>query len=339
MHFKTKNVKMEIVVSGIRPTGNLHLGNYFGAVKSFLRMQHEYNCYFFIADWHSLTTHPRPENIRNSAKTILAEYIACGLDPEKATIYVQSDVREVAELYLYLNMNAYLGELERVTTFKDKVRSQPDNVNAGLLTYPSLMAADIIIHKAVKVPVGKDQEQNMEMARKFARRFNSIYDIDFFPEPASFHFTKTAVKVPGLDGSGKMGKSEGNAIYLIDDEKTIRKKVMRAVTDSGPTAPNSEKPEPIQNLFTLMEIVSSQEVYDFFNEKYNNCEIRYGDMKKQLAEDINSFCTPIRERINEIVADDVLLEKIALQGAEKASESSAKTLDEVRRIIGFKPYR
>lgn len=339
MHIKTKNVKMEIVVSGIRPTGNLHLGNYFGAVKSFLRMQHEYNCYFFIADWHSLTTHPRPENIRNSAKTILAEYIACGLDPEEATIYVQSDVREVAELYLYLNMNAYLGELERVTTFKDKVRSQPDNVNAGLLTYPSLMAADIIIHKAVKVPVGKDQEQNMEMARKFARRFNSIYDIDFFPEPASFHFTKTAVKVPGLDGSGKMGKSEGNAIYLIDDEKTIRKKVMRAVTDSGPTAPNSEKPEPIQNLFTLMEIVSSQEIYDFFNEKYNSCEIRYGDMKKQLAEDINTFCAPIRERINEIVADDVLLEKIALQGAEKASESAAKTLDEVRRIIGFKPYR
>ncbi|MDR2917741.1 MAG: tryptophan--tRNA ligase [Tannerella sp.] len=330
---------MEIVVSGIRPTGNLHLGNYFGAVKSFVRMQHEYNCYFFIADWHSLTTHPRPENIRNSAKTILAEYIACGLDPEKATIYVQSDVREVAELYLYLNMNAYLGELERVTTFKDKVRSQPDNVNAGLLTYPSLMAADIIIHKAVKVPVGKDQEQNMEMARKFARRFNTIYETDFFPEPASFHFTKAAVKIPGLDGSGKMGKSEGNAIYLIDDEKTIRKKVMRAVTDSGPVTPNSQKPEPIQNLFTLMEIVSSQEVYNFFNEKYNNCEIRYGDMKKQLAEDINAFCAPIRERINEIIADDVYLEKIALQGAEKASQSAAKTLNEVRRIIGFKPYR
>lgn len=329
---------MEIVVSGIRPTGNLHLGNYFGAVKSFVRMQHEYNCYFFIADWHSLTTHPRPENIRNSVKTILAEYLACGLDPEKATIYVQSDVREVVELYLYLNMNAYLGELERVTTFKDKVRSQPDNVNAGLLTYPSLMAADIIIHKAVKVPVGKDQEQNMEMARKFARRFNTIYDVDFFPEPASFHFTKEAVKVPGLDGSGKMGKSEGNAIYLIDDEKTIRKKVMRAVTDSGPTEPNSQKPEPIKNLFSLMEIVSSKEVYDFFNEKYNNCEIRYGDMKKQLAEDINAFCAPIREQIIEISSNDAYLEKIASQGAAKASDSAAKTLNEVRQIIGFKPY-
>ncbi|MDH6535763.1 tryptophan--tRNA ligase [Parabacteroides sp. 52] len=328
---------MEIVVSGIRPTGNLHLGNYFGAVKSFLQMQNEYKCYFFIADWHSLTTHPHPDNIRNSVKTILAEYLACGIDPEKATIYIQSDVREVAELYLYLNMNAYLGELERVTSFKDKVRSQPDNVNAGLLTYPSLMAADIIIHKAVKVPVGKDQEQNMEMARKFARRFNQIYGVEFFPEPASFHLTEKAVKVPGLDGSGKMGKSEGNAIYLIDDEKTIKKKVMKAVTDSGPTEPNSEKPQAVENLFTMMDIVSDKSTYDFFNEQYNNCSIRYGDMKKQLAEDINIFCAPIREHILDILANDTYLEQVARQGAEKASESAAKTLREVREIIGFRP--
>ncbi|GHU12609.1 hypothetical protein FACS1894185_6910 [Betaproteobacteria bacterium] len=232
---------METVLSGIRPTGNLHLGNYFGAVQSFIKLQHEYNCFFFIADWHSLTTHPKPENIRKSAKTILAEYLACGIDPEKATIYVQSDVHEVLELYLYLNMNAYLGELERVTSFKEKVRQQPDNINAGLQTYPTLMAADIIIHKANKVPVGKDQEQNMEMARKFARRFNTMYGVEYFPEPASFHLSEKAVKVPGLDGSGKMGKSEGNAIYLVDDEKTIKKKVMKAVTDAGPTEPNSEK--------------------------------------------------------------------------------------------------
>ncbi|MDR1116413.1 MAG: tryptophan--tRNA ligase [Tannerella sp.] len=329
---------MEIVASGIRPTGNLHLGNYFGAVKSFLKMQDEYKCFFFIADWHSLTTHPKPENLRQSVKTILAEYLACGIDPEKATIYVQSDVREVVELYLYLNMNAYLGELERVTTFKEKVRVQPDNVNAGLLTYPTLMASDVIVHKAVKVPVGKDQEQNMEMMRKYARRFNNIYGVEFFPEPASFHLSDKAVKVPGLDGSGKMGKSEGNAIYLIDDEKTICKKVMHAVTDSGPTAPNSEKPEPIRNLFTMMEIVSGKDTYDYFNEKYNACEIRYGDMKKQLAADINSFCAPIRERINEMVANDEYLDKVVRLGAEKASASASVTLNEVRRIIGFKPW-
>lgn len=348
---------METVVSGIRPTGNLHLGNYFGAVKSFLQMQNEYNCFFFIADWHSLTTHPHPENIRRSVKTILAEYLACGIDPEKATIYVQSDVRQVAELYLYLNMNAGIGELMRTASFKDKARKQlhinqegSDNdvekeifnegnkhsVSAGLLTYPTLMAADIIVHKAVKVPVGKDQEQNMEMARRFARRFNATYGVDFFPEPASFHLTAKAVKVPGLDGSGKMGKSEGNAIYLIDDEKTIRKKVMKAVTDAGPTEPNSLKPEPIANLFTMMEIVSSKETYDYFNEKYNTCEIRYGDMKKQLAEDINVFCAPIRERILGILADEDYLSRVARMGAEKASESAARTLREVREIIGFR---
>ena len=350
---------METVVSGIRPTGNLHLGNYFGAVKSFLRMQDEYNCFFFIADWHSLTTHPHPDNIRNSVKTILSEYLACGIDPEKATIYIQSDVPEVVELYLYLNMNAGIGELMRTASFKDKARQQlhisregcegdvekeifnegnKHSVSAGLLTYPTLMAADIIIHKALKVPVGKDQEQNMEMARRFARRFNSTYGVDFFPEPASFHLGNKSVKVPGLDGSGKMGKSEGNAIYLIDDEKTIKKKVMKAVSDAGPTEPNSVKPEPIANLFTMMEIVSEKETYDFFNEKYNNCEIRYGDMKKQLAEDINKFCAPIRERILDMAANTEYLDKVARMGAEKARESASKTLNAVRQIIGFRPY-
>jgi tryptophanyl-tRNA synthetase len=327
---------METVVSGIRPTGNLHLGNYFGAVKSFIQMQNEYNCYFFIADWHSLTTHPHPENMKRSVRTILAEYLACGIDPEKATIYIQSDVREVAELYLYLNMNAYLGELERVTSFKDKIRQQPDNVNSGLLTYPSLMASDIIIHKAVKVPVGKDQEQNMEMARKFARRFNSIYGVDFFPEPASFSLSNKAVKIPGLDGSGKMGKSEGNAIYLADDEATIRKKVMKAVTDAGPTIPNSEKPAAVENLFSLLDIVSTPDTYAYFNDKYNACEIRYGDLKKQLAADINTFCAPIRERILDISANDAYMDKVAREGAEKASESARKTIREVREIIGFR---
>ena len=328
---------METVVSGIRPTGNLHLGNYFGAVRAFVEMQQQYNCYFFIADWHSLTTHPHPDDIIRSTNTILAEYLACGIDPEQATIYVQSDVREVLELYLYLNMNAYLGELERTTSFKDKARQQPDNVNAGLLTYPSLMAADILMHKAVKVPVGKDQEQNMEMARKCARRFNTIYGVDFFTEPQSFSLGAKALKVPGLDGSGKMGKSEGNAIYLIDDEKTISKKVMRAVTDSGPTEPNSEKPEAIQNLFTLMEIVSTPEVYQHYDALYKDCAIRYGDMKKQLAADINAFCAPIRERILDISGDKELLARVARLGAEKARESAARTIDEVRHIIGFRP--
>ncbi len=329
---------MQTVVSGIRPTGNLHLGNYFGAVKNFLRMQDEYNCYFFIADYHSLTTHPTPDNLHNSVRQILAEYLACGLDPEKSTIYIQSDVPAVAELSLLMSMNAYLGELERTTSFKDKARQQPNNVNAGLLTYPVLMASDILIHKADKVPVGKDQEQNLEMTRKFAGRFNNMYKQEYFKIPQSFNYGEALVKIPGLDGSGKMGKSEGNGIFLVDEPKPLQKKVMRAVTDAGPTVLNSPVSEPIQNLFTLMEVVSTQDTLQFFKDKYASCEIRYGDLKKQLAEDIIKFTTPIREKINEIKADEAYLSKVVKMGREKAQESASKTVKEVREIIGIKQF-
>ena len=327
---------MEKVVSGIRPTGNLHLGNYFGAVRSFVKMQDEYDCMFFIADWHSLTTHPKPGDIQQSARTILAEYLACGINPRKAPIYIQSDVDETLELYLYLNMNMYLGELERVTTFKEKARKQPDNVNAGLLTYPTLMAADILQHRAQKVPVGKDQEQNMEMARKCARRFNNIYGVDFFPEPQNFYFSEKAIKIPGLDGSGKMGKSEGNCIYLRDDDKTIRKKVMKAVTDNGPQVPNSPRPEVIENLFTFLRIVSTPDMYAHFDAQWNDCTLRYGDLKKQIAEDLCALIAPIREKIEAYSADTECLNRIAREGAEIARESARATLSEVRRIIGFR---
>lgn len=331
---------METVLSGIRPTGKLHLGNYFGAVKNFVKMQETHNCYFFIADYHSLTTHPKPDDLHGNVKHVLAEYLAAGLDPEKATLYIQSDLPEIAELYLILNMNAYLGELERVTTFKEKARKQPENVNAGLLTYPTLMAADIIIHKADKVPVGKDQEQNLEMTRTFARRFNRMYKEDFFPIPQAFNFGEQLVKIPGLDGSGKMGKSEGegNAIFLSDEPNIIRKKVMRAVTDSGPTQKNQSKPEPIENLFSLLKIVSSPDVVSHFDEAYNNCNIRYGDLKKQLAEDIVIFTEPMREKIKSLAGDEVAISKAAQLGAEKARESARKTIREVREIIGFRSF-
>lgn len=329
---------MDTVVSGIRSTGKLHLGNYFGALKNFVKMQHENKSYFFIADYHSLTTHPTPENLHGSVKQVLAEYIACGLDPEVATLYVQSDIPEIPELYLLLNMNAYLGELERCTSFKDKIRSNPNNVNAGLLTYPTLMAADIIIHKANKVPVGKDQEQHLEMTRTFANRFNRLYNVNYFPEPSAYNFGEQLIKIPGLDGSGKMGKSEGNAIFLSDDPATIRKKVMKAVSDSGPTEPNQPKAEPIQNLFSIMKIVSSAEIFQFYNDRYNACEIRYGDMKKQLAEDIISFTEPFRDRIEDLLSDNEYLKKVAKRGAEKARESASKTIKEVREIIGFRSF-
>ncbi len=329
---------MEVVLSGIRSTGHLHLGNYFGALRNFVKIQYQYKCFFFIADLHSLTTHPHPDDFHSSVKTILAEYLAAGLDPEVATLYVQSDVPEISELFVLLNMLTYKGEMERTASFKDKVRLNPENVNTGLLTYPVLMAADILIHRANFVPVGKDQEQHLEIARVLARRFNSLYGVELFPEPYAFNFGKDLVKVPGLDGSGKMGKSEGNGIFLYDDEKTITKKVMRAVTDSGPTEPNSVMPEVIQNLFNLMGLVSEPSTIEHFKEKYNDCSIRYGDLKKQLAADICKYTLPIREKIDEIYNDDAYLHKVVAQGTERARESASETLKLAKKAVGFRSF-
>lgn len=329
---------METVVSGIRSTGNLHLGNYYGALKNFIKMQNENKCFFFIADYHSLTTHPDPKILHSNVKNVLTEYLAAGIDPDISTIYVQSDVPEVCELYLLLNMHAYMGELAKTTSFKDKARKQPENVNAGLLTYPTLMAADILMHNANKVPVGKDQEQHLEMTRKFARRFNNFYGVEYFKEPVAYNFGNELIKIPGLDGSGKMGKSEGNCLYLADEPKVIEKKVKRALTDEGPKEPNSVKPDIIENLFTILKVVSTEEVVKHFEDKWNSCEIRYGDLKKQLAEDIIAVTSPIRDRILAIQNDDAYLHKVVTEGTAKARESAKKTLSEVREIMGFKAF-
>ena len=329
---------MDTVLSGIRSTGNLHLGNYYGALRNFIKMQDENNCYFFIADLHSLTTHPDPALLHGNVKNVLVDYLAAGIDPEKSVIYVQSDVPQVAELYLYLNMHVYMGELAKTTSFKDKARKQPENVNAGLLTYPSLMAADILMHNADKVPVGKDQEQHLEMTRRFARRFNNFYGVDYFKEPVAYNFGQELIKIPGLDGSGKMGKSEGNCIYLSDSAKEIEKKVKRALTDAGPTEPNCVKPDYIENLFTIMKVVSSNEVIAHYEDKWNTCAMRYGDLKKQLATDIIGVTSPIRERILELEKDDDYLRKVARDGAEKARQNASKTITDVREIMGFKSF-
>ncbi|MCM1293595.1 MAG: tryptophan--tRNA ligase [Bacteroides sp.] len=352
--------KKEIVLSGIRATGNLHLGNYYGALSKFVRMQNEgvYQPLFFIADLHALTTNPDPKELHANVKNIVTEYLAAGLDPEKSTIFVQSDVPEVSELYLLLNMHVGIGELMRTASFKDKARKAlgiktnddediehqiigaetNKRVNAGLLTYPTLMAVDILIQKADKVPVGKDQEQHLELTRRFARRFNSFYGVDFFPEPYNFDFGGKPVKVPGLDGSGKMGKSEGNCIYLIDEEKVLRKKVMRAMTDEGPKEPGQPVSQPVQNLFDLMALTSSPEVLQQFKDAYADCSIRYGDLKKQLAEDILKVTLPIRERILEIRNDDQYIGRVLARGAEIARERASKTLKEAREIMGVRKF-
>ncbi len=329
----------EIVMSGIRPTGFLHLGNYFGAIRNYVKMQDDFNCFFMVADWHSLTTHPDTKQLKSNVHRVLAENIACGLNPDKVALYCQSHVHETAELYLYLNMLAYKGELEKTVTFKDKVRQNPENVNAGLLTYPVLQAADIILHRAKYVPVGKDQEQHLEMARNFVNRFNHRYG-EVFPEPQAFNYNQALIKVPSLDNTGKMSKSENQlaTLYLADDDATIRKKVMKAVTDSGPVEMNSAKPDYIENIFDLMKLVSTAEVISRFENEFNNCTIRYGDIKKQLAEDTVNFISPIRSQVEAILQDEKYLQHVMETGAAKAIESAKATMLQVRKAMGLQYY-
>lgn len=326
-------------MSGIRPTGFLHLGNYFGAVRNYVRMQDEFDCYFMVADWHSLTTHPDTRALKGNVHRVLAENIACGLDPEKAALFCQSHVPDTAELYLYLNMLAYMGELEKTTTFKDKARLQPENINAGLLTYPVLQAADIILHRAAYVPVGKDQEQHLEMARNFVKRFNHRYG-EVFPEPQAFNFGEELIKVPSLDGAGKMSKSENQlaTLYLSDDDELIRKKVMKAKTDTGPTVPNTPKPDYITNIFQLLRLVSAPELVKKYEQDYDEANIRYGDLKKQLAEDMIRFIAPIREKAQAIQENTGYLREVMEKGAAKARASAHATMKIVREALGLNYY-
>ncbi|MBS1664701.1 MAG: tryptophan--tRNA ligase [Bacteroidetes bacterium] len=328
--------KREIVMSGIRPTGFLHLGNYFGALRNYVRMQESYNCYFMVADLHALTTLKDTKELKGHVRRVLAENIASGLDPEKVAFYCQSHVPETAELYLLLNMLAYVGELEKTPTFKDKVRLQPMNVNAGLLTYPVLQAADILLHRATLVPVGKDQEQHLEMARNYANRFNQRYG-EVFPEPYAFNFGEDLVKVPSLDGAGKMSKSENQlaTLYLADDDDAIRKKISKAKTESG-GAPGAPVPDSVANLFQLMRLVGGETAA--YEAQFNEGTIRYGDMKKELAERMIAFITPIREKAEAIRNDEAYLRKVMDMGAEKARASAKVTLELAKEAIGLNYY-
>jgi tryptophanyl-tRNA synthetase len=329
--------KREIVMSGIRPTGFLHLGNYFGAVRNYVRMQESYECYFMVADWHALTTLTDTKELKGHVKRVMAENIACGLDPDKAAFYCQSHVPETAELYLLLNMLAYKGELEKTPTFKEKARLQPDNVNAGLLTYPVLQAADILLQRAKLVPVGKDQEQHLEAARNFANRFNIRYG-EVFPEPYAFNFGEALARVPSLDGAGKMSKSENQnaTLYLADSDEDIRRKIMKAKTDSG--GQGGEKSEAIKNLFTLLELVAPANVVGKYENDYQAGTIRYGDMKKDLAEGMVAFVGPIRKKAEAILHDEPYLRRVMEQGADKARERAEETMELARKAIGLKYY-
>lgn len=299
-------------------------------------MQDEFDCYFCVVDWHSLTTHPDTKELRDNVLRLLSELLASGLDPEKCVLYVQSQIPEIAELYLYLNMLAYQGELEKTATFKEKVRQNPNNVNAGLLTYPVLQAADILVHHATKVPVGKDQEQHIEMTRNFAERFNYRYG-EVFPLPTAFNYGGELTKIMSLDGNGKMSKSENQmaTLYLADNDELIREKIKKAKSDAVPTEPNAVKPASVENLFGLMKLVSTQDTVDKFEQDFNNCIIRYGDMKKQLGEDMVKFIAPIREKAKAFRADEKYLNKVMSIGMEKARNSAKATMNLVRNAMGF----
>jgi tryptophanyl-tRNA synthetase len=338
-HLMENSVNTEIVMSGIRSTGFLHLGNYFGAIKNYVRLQESRSCFFMVADLHSLTTHPDTKELSSGVRRVIAEYIACGLDPDKSTLYCQSQVPETAELYLFLNMLAYKGELEKTTTFKEKARQHPQNINAGLLTYPVLQAADILLHRAKYVPVGKDQEQHLEMARTFANRFNHRYG-EIFPEPQAYNFGNELIKISSLDGTGKMSKSENQyaTIFLSDDDDSIRKKLKRAKTDEAPKVPDSKKPENIQNLFLLLNLVSPKDIVEKYDRDFNTCVIRYGDMKEQIAEDLIRFIGPVREKTNAILKDKEYLDAVMKKGAAKARESAGATMKLVKKAMGLDYY-
>ena len=331
---------MAKILTGIQSTGTPHLGNILGAIIPAVEMANSSNeeSYLFIANMHSLTQIKDQNILKENTFLTAATWLAFGLDSKKSCFFRQSDVPEVTELAWYLSCFFPYQRLKLAHSFKDKSDNLKD-VNSGLFSYPMLMSADILMYDADIVPVGKDQEQHLEMARNFVQRFNHRYG-EVFPEPQAFNFGSELVKVPSLDGTGKMSKSENNlaTLYLADDDDTIRKKVMKAKTDAGPTAPNTPKPDYIENIFLLMELVSEPATISAFEEAYRGCTIRYGDLKKQLAEDMIRFMAPIREKAALLQKDTSYLEKIMKQGAEKARASAAATMSIVRKSMGLNYY-
>jgi len=328
----------EILISGIRPTGELHLGNYYGAMKNILELQEKYNSYFFISDIHSLTTHPKPDDLTRNVLEIAKDYLAAGLDPNKSTFYVQSSIaEEICELHTYLSMVMPLGDLLRCPTFKEKAKKHPDNVNYGLVGYPVLMAADILIHKGKFVPVGEDQLVHLEIARTIVRRFNQLYG-DIFLEPRPI--MENAVRIPSLSGKGKMSKSDNADSYISmkDDNETIQRKVKKAYSD--PTriykhqAGNPSKEGC--NVYHLHTYFTEKEMLEKIQLQCSNATIGCVQCKSILSDSINSIVEPFRER-REKLSDSYVYDVLA-HGRMKAKESSQKVISEVRKAIGLRMF-
>lgn len=328
-------MEKKVILSGIQATGDLHLGHYIGVLKRFVEMQEEYNCYYMVANLHALTVRRDPKELKENVYKLLASYIAAGLDPDKSTIFLQSQVHEHAELGWVLDCYTYMGELSRMTQFKDKSAKHADNINAGLFTYPSLMAGDILLYQADLVPTGEDQKQHVELTRDLAERFNNLYGETFkVPEPV---IEKVGARIMGLqDPTSKMSKSStipNDTILLIDTPEEIMKKIKKAVTDSEGIVKFDEKNKPgISNLMEIYGILTKKSIQEIEKEFEGS---NYGVFKNAVAEAIIKELEPFRNKYNELMAHPEKIEEIYNKGAEKASKVASKTLKDVYEKIGI----
>ncbi|NLW22239.1 MAG: tryptophan--tRNA ligase [Tissierellia bacterium] len=324
----------KIVFSGVQPSGGLTIGNYIGAIKNFVELQDEYDCYYSIVDMHAITVPQVPKDLRKNTLDVLALYIACGLDPEKSTLFIQSHVPAHAELTWVLNTITYMGQLNRMTQFKEKSRRSEENLNAGLFTYPVLMAADILLYQSDLVPVGEDQKQHLELARDLAERFNNRYSETFkVPEPL---IKEQGARIMSLQNpEKKMSKSDENEnayILILDKPDTIKRKIKRAVTDSIGEIKYNDEQLGIKNLITIYSVFSGASIEEIEN-RYDGAG--YGKFKEDLAQVVIEALRPIQERYEDLINNKDYLEKIYREGAEKASYVAYKTLRKVYRKVGF----
>lgn len=326
----------KIIFSGIQPSGNLTLGNYLGALKNWVKLQNEYDCFFCVVDLHAITVKQIPADLRKRTLEVLSIYIACGIDPDKNTLFIQSHVPAHSEASWLLTCNTYMGELSRMTQFKDKAKKHGDSIPAGLFAYPVLMAADILLYNTDLVPVGIDQKQHLELARDLGARFNNAYSPTFkIPEP---YIPPVGAKVMSLqDPTKKMSKSDDNPnsyILIMDPPEVIRKKISRAVTDSIGVVNYTDEQLGVKNLLDILISIkgyTKDEVVDFYKDK------GYADLKKDVADAIIDELAPIQEKVNILLKDKKALEEIYKLGAEKANYAAIKNLRKMQKKIGLIP--
>ena len=336
MSENTNNEVKKVIFSGIQPSGDLTIGNYLGALKNWVKLQNEYDCYFCIVDLHAITVRQKPADLRRRSLELLSIYIAAGISPEKNTLFIQSHVPAHAELSWILTCNTYMGELGRMTRYKDKSQKYGNSIGAGLFNYPSLMAADILLYNTDLVPVGKDQTQHLELTRDLANRFNSAYS-DTFKIPEGY-IPKEGAKIMDLqEPTKKMSKSSDNPnsfILIMDPPEVIRKKISRAVTDSLGVINYSDDQPGVKNLLNIISAIkgiSPEELVENYKGK------GYADLKKDAADAIVAELAPIQEKVKELLKDKKYLESIYKEGAQKASYAAAKTLRKVQKKVGMIP--